>query len=174
MWEKVKEFWLAILGGVVFTFFLLPSCNRPVNPILPIIPQKMSAVELQVIKKTIPDAKEAVKFSPPKPDLGKVIESVVVVKQNGEVVVINNQKLEFRYMTNLGAYADFGLLGVGGGLKVDLVGYGRANMGLFGGFPRVGANLNWQVWKNSYLGIGYGLEYTKLVMQPSLLLAVNF
>lgn len=174
MIEWIKNFWgyLAVVVFLILIFFY--SCNIPHPKDTIIVPTGVTAKELVEIKKQIPDAEKAVKFIPPIAHIGKITEATIVVKKNGDVVVVNKEIIDWGWKKRFGVYLDSSLFGMGGGIKWNCFSVSRANLDVLAGFPRVSAGLSYQLFKNTSIGIGYGFNYNKLIAEPNLYLSMGF
>ncbi len=172
MFALIKEYLIYILGVATLLLFFCTRCNVPVRKDSVVVPTGVSSKELQEIKKQIPEAQKAVKFIPPVASLGKTTESTIVVKKDGEIVVINKQVSRIGFKRDLGVWIG-GLTQLDGGLSLDFLEYDRFNLGLLAGVKSSGICLNYQVWNNTSAGIAYNYNYS-LVPSPIVFLKLSF
>jgi hypothetical protein len=160
---------LLILGGVWFK-----GChpnnviNKPV--IIPTAVSTPTAAQLH----EMPGAVEAVSVPTAVPHLGYTTTTTVLIGKSGTAETIITPKIAWGIKNAYGLYLDVGLDGFGGGLKWTPVYYWRLNLDALVGYPTLGAGLSYQVYNNTYAGISYGYDYTKILAQPGLYVSLNF
>ncbi len=169
--EKIT-YWIFCIAIILATLLFIKGCNPAINS-KPIVTKAIiSAPTKEEIKDY--NAKSVIHIDEPKNiPLGKKAEIKIIETNDKKTIQVIEFKNEFRTLKNFGPYADFGLTGLGGGLKLTLIGYGRFNLDGLVGWPRCGAGINYQLYKNSYLGISYNYSF-KAIQEPALYFTLNF
>lgn len=159
---------LLILGGVWFKGCTPNTINTQV-----VIPTKI----LKPTKKQLhimPGAVEAINVPTSIPKLGYTNVTTVLLGKSGTAETIITPKIAYGIKNVYGLYLSAGLSGLGGGLKWTPVYYWRLNLDSLVGYPILGIGLSYQVYNNTYLGLSYGYDYTKILAQPGLYVSLNF
>lgn len=175
IWTNFKYL---LIGLVVITLlsFLMAKCS-PGNVVLPgktMVATAAYSIPTASDKKLMPGVKEVIKIPHETSPIGYIVQQEILIGVSQTVKISSSDTLYTRWKPFYGLYIDGTLTGLGAGLRYSPLGYWRINMDILAGYPRVGAALDFQVLENTFVGLEYAENYTKLAIEPGVFVSLNF
>jgi len=173
----LEKHWEIILISliVIIIGFGLKSCSGPetrqastqVSSILVSSPTKQEVKDY--------NAKEVIRVNIVKEvPLGKKPEVKIIKTNDDKLLQVTEFKTDFGFSNKLGVWGGSSLVSLTGGIKYSPVFYSRAYLDLLAGWPISGAGINYQSFRNSFIGIGYGYDFKVFAPLPIIYASLNF
>lgn len=163
---------IIMMAGIIGLFFAYKINQKP--KIKKII---VNAADIEKItphdRQILPGANDKIQIIHHDSRVG-YIDSVSILRGVSQSVQIDTEKIKWGIIYRPSLYGDYGLSGEGIGIDEDLFCLWRFSAGINAGYPRVGVSASYQLFRNTYLGIGYDDNYVRLISEPVLQIHMGF
>ncbi len=149
------------------------SCVKPAhNEVNISIPKELPITTDD--RKIMADAEKKIEINKSVVPLGKKVITEILIDKKLNATQVDKVVNDWGFKNRLGVFIERDLSGGNFGLSYSTFYYWRLNLDLLAGIEKSGAGLNYQIFKNTSIGLSYGIRYNNLITVPGIYAQVGF